>query len=361
MTTDSSEASFGERYGWLLGAIWVIFLVYPLLGALYADAPLGWRVVAVGIVLVFGVVYVVALRWLNRVPANQRRSWPWIFLLALIVLAIALIPTIRLGVLGCMPYLVSYSMLALPRPVAVINFVTGVIATIVIPIAFGVLGEWWFIAVIVLLTGFTTLFIRIIEEREAQGEVVREQLTLVAERERVARDVHDVLGHSLTVVTVKAELAERLLDVDLDRARSELRQIQSLTRQALAEVRATVGGLRVARLGEELESAKEALRSAAITADVPDDPDVVDPRYRIIFAWTLREAITNVVRHSRASQCTVTLGEREMTIIDDGVGASQARHGNGLRGIRERVEAASGRLVIAGGADASGTTVKVEM
>ena len=90
------------------------------------------------------------------------------------------------------------------------------------------------------------------------------ELALVAERERVARDVHDVLGHSLTVVTVKAELAERLVDLDPERAKAELAEIQTLSRQALAEIRATVGGLRAARLGDELASARTALAGAGI-------------------------------------------------------------------------------------------------
>src|SRR5690606_543184 len=125
------------------------------------------------------------------------------------------------------------------------------------------------------------------------------------ERERVARDVHDVLGHSLTVVSVKAELAERLVDVDPARARAELVEIQSLTREALAEIRATVSGLRVARLGDELVAARTALTGAGIEADLPENPDVVDPRHRIVVAWVLREAVTNVVRHSGATRCTV--------------------------------------------------------
>lgn len=357
-TESAAEQSFADRFGWLLGAIWVIFLIYPMLGIVYSDTPGPWKAAGVAITVAFGVVYVAALAALDRIESPQidRR---FLVFLCLVLLAVVTIPYLRLGALGFLPYLVSYSMLALPRPFAYTLFVLSLGMTIVLPIAARMLGDWWFMAVIVVLTGFITLFVRIMEEREAQTEIVKEQLAVVAERERVARDVHDVLGHSLTVVTVKAELAERLMDVDPERARGELRQIQSLTRQALAEVRATVGGLRVARLGDELDFARDALASAGIAATVPDDPVVVDPRYRIIFAWALREAITNVIRHSGATHCVVSLSEREMTVVDDGVGPGDQVPGNGLRGIRERVEAASGRLEVGNDTESGGTRVKV--
>ena len=146
-------------------------------------------------------------------------------------------------------------------------------------------------------------------DRGEDYERMSRDLAIVEERERVARDVHDVLGHSLTVVTVKAELAERLVDLDPERAKGELAEIQALSRQALAEIRATVGGLRVARLGDELASARTALAGAGIEAHVPDDPGAVDPRHRTVLAWVLREATTNVVRHSDADACWVELDD----------------------------------------------------
>lgn len=360
-TSAPTDKSFGERWGWLLGAIWVVFLAYPLIGALEADVPEPVRIIGVLLVVLFGGVYIAALAWLDRVPARRRVGWTWIVFMILILLVLALLPTIRIGVLGMVPYLVSFAFLGLPRAAGLATFALGIAATIVVPAIAGQLGSWWFLILIVVLTGFTTLFIRVMEDREAESEIVREQLAVVAERERVARDVHDVLGHSLTVVTVKAELAERLMDADPERTKAELRQIQSLTRQALAEIRATVGGLRVARLADELVAAREALSAAGIVPVVPDDAEAVDPRYRIIFAWALRETITNVVRHSRANRCEVHLAERQMTVVDDGVGLPAGVTGNGLRGIRERVEAASGRLELITEPDVRGTTVKVAM
>jgi two-component system sensor histidine kinase DesK len=198
-------------------------------------------------------------------------------------------------------------------------------------------------------------------DRGHQYEAMSRELALVEERERVARDVHDVLGHSLTVVTVKAELAERLVDLDPARAKAELAEIQALSRQALAEIRATVGGLRGARLGDELASARTALAGAGIEAHVPADPAAVDPRHRIVLAWVLREATTNVVRHSDADECWVELDTNRLTVRDDGRGIDARPEGNGIRGLRERVEAAGGALTLTTGPDGHGTVLEVTL
>src|SRR5699024_3537237 len=146
--------------------------------------------------------------------------------------------------------------------------------------------------------------------------------------------------------------AERLVDADPDAAKAELAQIRSLTRESLAEIRATVAGLRVARLADELDSARQALSDAGISAEVPSAVDTVDPRHRLVLAWVLREAVTNVVRHSGAGRCRVELNARSLVVTDDGVGpgaaieASAATRtraaagGTGLRGVAERVNGA---------------------
>ena len=126
-----------------------------------------------------------------------------------------------------------------------------------------------------------------------------------------------------------------------------LAAIQQLSRQALAEIRATVGGLRVARLDDELEAARSALGGAGIRAELPAGPQDVDPRHRTVLAWVLREAVTNVVRHSDASSCRVELASNVLRVVDDGRGLGNHPVGNGLRGVRERVEAAGGTLRVA--------------
>jgi two-component system sensor histidine kinase DesK len=177
---------------------------------------------------------------------------------------------------------------------------------------------------------------------------VREEnarLALDDERNRFARDLHDILGHSLTVITVKAELANRLLDVDRERARSELADLERLSRDALADVRRAVDGYRELTLPGELSRARTALSAAEIAADLPNSTDDVPTDRRELFAWTVREGITNVIRHSGARRCTVLLGAHEVEIRDDGRGPESLGPGNGLTGLRERAEAVGGKVV----------------
>jgi two-component system sensor histidine kinase DesK len=258
-------------------------------------------------------------------------------------------------------FVVAFAMFTLPLATALGIGVAGIGAAVVVPLSLGVLAETWFFVPIVLMVGVSTAVVRVLEQRGAEHQQMAAEMALVAERERVARDVHDVLGHSLTVVTVKAELAQRLVDADPERAKAELAHIQSLTREALAEIRATVAGLRVARLADELKSAAAALADAGVAADLPVDPSIVDPRHRIVLAWVLREAVTNVVRHSAARRCTVEMGSSTLSVTDDGRGLADCREGNGLQGVRERVAGAGGTLSVGPGPAGRGTTVRVKI
>lgn len=193
--------------------------------------------------------------------------------------------------------------------------------------------------------------------KEKQAAIVHE--TTANERSRLARDIHDVLGHSLTVMSMKSELALRLFDVDPSRARAEIEDIRDLSRAAIAEVRATVSGIRMRLLDEELTSAVEVLRKAGLQVTVTGSVDDVDPRFRFVFAWVVREASTNILRHSRASQITITLSSSQISVSDDGVGIGATAPGNGLTGLSERITAAGGRLEISD--NSPGTIVRATM
>lgn len=183
--------------------------------------------------------------------------------------------------------------------------------------------------------------IALLNQRDAD-----EQRAVQEERARMARDLHDILGHSLTVITVKAQLANRLLDVDVERARTELDDLERLSRDALADVRSAVEGFRGVSLPVEIARAREALRAAGIEADLPNSTDTVPTRLRELFAWSVRESVTNVVRHSNARRCTVTIDDRQVSVVDDGVGTDTLRAGNGLTGLRERAAAAGARVIV---------------
>jgi two-component system, NarL family, sensor histidine kinase DesK len=193
--------------------------------------------------------------------------------------------------------------------------------------------------------GFFAIIRSNIQLAAARAEVAR--LAAENERSRIARDLHDLLGHSLTTITVKAGLARRLATRDPERAAEEIAEVEVLSRRSLADVRAAVSGYRDVTLTGELASAREVLTASGVTPELPGAVDAVDPRLSELFGWVVREGITNVVRHSRAQRCTVTIGTNWIEIVDDGRGGSGGP-GNGLTGLRERVEAVGG-TVQAGG------------
>jgi two-component system sensor histidine kinase DesK len=174
---------------------------------------------------------------------------------------------------------------------------------------------------------------------EARAELAH--LAAENERIRIARDLHDLLGHSLTTITVKSGLASRLGETDPARASQEMGEVENLARRTLAEVRAAVSNYRDVTLAGELATGRELLRAAGIDADLPRAIDQVDPSHQELFGWVVREGLTNIVRHAHASACAVRLSASSVEIVDDGVGGAAAP-GNGLSGLRERVDAAGG-------------------
>jgi two-component system sensor histidine kinase DesK len=182
----------------------------------------------------------------------------------------------------------------------------------------------------------------------ARAEVAR--LAAENERSRIARDLHDLLGHSLTTITVKAGLARRLAEHgDAERAFAEIAEVEKISRRTLGDVRAAVSAHSEVTLTGELATAREVLRAAGIVAELPQSVAETEPALSELFGWVVREAVTNVVRHSRANHVRITLGPTSVEIFDDGRGGLPGTSGNGLRGLRERLEAAGGTLTAAGG------------
>jgi two-component system sensor histidine kinase DesK len=179
----------------------------------------------------------------------------------------------------------------------------------------------------------------------AQEEV--EQLAKIAERERIARDLHDVLGHTLSVIVLKSELAAKLAEKDPMRAAQEIRDVERISRDALGQVRSTVRGYQSRGLLAEVEQAKSALSAAGVQTQCDFGSPKLPAAQEGVLALALREAVTNVIRHARASSCFLTLrqenGNCRLQIKDDGCGGTSAE-GVGLRGMRQRVESLGGQL-----------------
>lgn len=223
----------------------------------------------------------------------------------------------------------------------------------VYPSTMAALGIVALVAVIGTTVVASALYERMHLERLEQLRLSHEEvrrLGATAERERIARDLHDLLGHTLSVVVLKSELAGKLLARDPDAARVQIAEVESVARQALAEVREAVTGMRGGDLEGELAAGRLVLLGAGIELVQELRPVPMPAGHEATLAICLREAITNVLRHARARQVTVALGgdkaSVELTVRDDGRGGARLGRGHGLSGIRERLEALGGTLVV---------------
>jgi two-component system sensor histidine kinase DesK len=197
-----------------------------------------------------------------------------------------------------------------------------------------------------------------------------EKLAAVAERERIARDLHDVLGHTLSVIVLKSELAGRLMERDPKRAAAEIADVESTARTALAEVREAIGGYRAKGLAAELAAARRTLDAAGVSltyeADALASERVLDATEETVLSLAVREAVTNIVRHAEATECRMRLattkdGFHALLVEDNGCHAV-THEGNGLRGMRERVQALGGRFSLKCGLmQGQGTSLLVEL
>lgn len=381
----SDDERTARRLGSLVANAWLLFLLFPLLTVLPSDLP-GWRKVsAVALLVAFAIAHIAGYRSLirrelaiggaGRSPAGRSSA---IWFVVMIALTGAGLVVGGWAMFGMAPFLVSYALFNFSWRTAGVVFGATLASAILAPLFAGVLGDLWFFAVIIGSVGAGTILIRISEERQRERAGFNTRLALSDERNRVARDVHDVLGHSLTAVILKGQVIDRMLDrLDpsneadrrvLGQAREQLAELDTVSRRALAEIRATVGGLRSADLADEITAARAVLADAGVTLTVSGDAGRVDNGLRPVLGWVVREAVTNVVRHARAERCVIEIGGNGhrrsdhgtlLRITDDGVGVATLSEGNGLSGLRERVRAAGVDLQI--GPSDVGTGTKIEV
>ncbi|SDY94003.1 two-component system, NarL family, sensor histidine kinase DesK [Asanoa ishikariensis] len=357
---------FQHGFGWLVGSVWLFYLGQPL--GTILNHPGGFaKWFSLGALVAFGLSYVLVFLWTRRMHIEERQPRlrdGLVWLGVTLVLGLAMLPGAGGDWMVGLVYIAASAVMVLPPRAAVVAVAVVAAQPLLLPV---LVPEWkhengLFFSIVLAafaMFGVTRMIDHNMRLTAANREIAR--LAVAEERARAARDLHDILGHSLTVITIKAELAGRLLPDAPDRAKTEVNDMERLAREALADIRRTVGAYREVCLEEELASARSALSAAGIEAQVPRSADVPEPR-GTLFSWAVREGVTNVVRHSGATRCVITVRPDAVEIADNGSGpvAAAGAGGSGLRGLRERAEACGGQLSV-GRAPGSGFVLRVSV
>jgi len=325
---------------------WLLFQLFPLSDLVSEPRPMIVRIAAGIGLAVFTAAYLVVFG-----RAFARGCPPAYRELALVaVLGVVLAVGLGTAWAGLMIYLSAAVAVTLPERwvwPAVLS-ATALCAAVIA--ADGLLQDVFILPVMCVLTAFGLRGTRFLVSVNAELMEAREELARSAvaeERMRFARDLHDLLGHSLSLIALKSELAGRLAERDPARARQEMADVEAAARQALAEVRDAVSGYRQVSLGQALAEARSALSAAGIGLRGPADGAPLPGTVDAVLGWVVREATTNVLRHSGARSVSVGLtttdDEVTLTVTDDGRGGD-GPPGAGLAGLAERVEALGGRL-----------------
>lgn len=357
------------RHRWYAGSlVGLSFLVIAMVQIATSGRSVASVVAFEVLAVVFGAIYVLApVRVAWDVADTEVGSWGKpTALAAMLAITVPMIVIGGTGVTGLWIYIgvCAAIMFPLAWAIAIAGGLTGAMLVIA-----GVVGDplpWELALILVALTlwmaGFVGNIRLTIELRETRDELAR--AAVAAERVRIGRDLHDILGHSLTAIAVKAGLARRLLgraDGDPSAAVAEIGDVERLAREALSDVRATAAGYRDVSLAGELAVARSVLTASGVHADLPTAVDDVAPAGREVFGFVVREAVTNVLRHADARRCSIELTRNSVQITDDGggpppagarpVGASVAGtarsdgvRSGGLQGLAERVQALGGTL-----------------
>lgn len=348
----SPDRQFGTAFGapvWRFRVFGAVFL--PYLGYALVDLPTESRPRQVGSIALLVVFVAFYLGLLPRAAFGGRQRWRVVALAGMVATSALYLVVAGRGGLIFATYL-SVAIVTTLRPRASVPVLVVMAAAVTflpqyVP-GWDVQGEQWAIGSPPLLTGVTMLAIQATRRSNEELYLSRQEIERMAteqERLRIARDVHDLLGHALTTVTVKAELAARLVERDPAAARREMVEVAELSRGGLADVRAAVAGYREISLVTELATAREVLRAAGIAAELPASVEQVPRELRELFGWTVREGVTNAVRHSRAQHVRICLQGSGIEVLDDGDGGGHVGPpGNGLTGLIERAAAHGGRV-----------------
>lgn len=348
-----------SRYGWLVAVVWLAFLYFPGVALTRSEAAepllvLGWIGLTM-FALAYTVGFILGMRTGWRSPTVSVRV---LFFLAVFCAAVT-IPAIGWDCTSFLPFLMAYASYGLGNVwhwVVMAVSICLVTFEMVLSATQGTTIPWVLLGVVVMMAVVNTINTWLID-RSVASDGLRIELATSEERESVARDVHDLIGHTLTVVKLKAELASRIIDRDPQSVKTELDEIVRLTGEAIAGVRETVTGIRGGGFAEQIRVSRDALESVGITVDVMGEPQNLSPAQSIPAGWIVREATTNILRHAHAKHVRVSIEPGTVIIEDDGIGV-RTEPGNGIRGMEERAAAAGAVLQIASGVS-PGTRVSV--
>ena len=356
-STNSGLCGEPPRFAAALALPWLLFTGFFFLKFFYVTPP-AWEIaLSAAVIVVFLSAYVAALRNYHR-PARLRV--PSAIILGLGIIMAPLNPGANVF------FIYPAWFLARAYPTRQALAVIALIATIVIALTLAFnLSANFFLPALLVTAGLGPISIATRRYEETQEALTRslkeaEHLARIAERERIARDMHDTVGHTLSVIALKSDLAAQLAG-QRPAAAKEIREINAVARQALGEIRATLSGYRELSLEAELEALSGTLSTAGIECRrniaAVDMPAHIESALAMVF----REAVTNVIRHSRAGLCTLALGEDGADVVarihDDGIGM-QHEAGNGLTGMRQRIEQIAGSLDVSSD---SGTRLTVRL
>ena len=347
--------------------VWLIsfgFVLVELLRRAFTPGDgRGEAILGVAAIAVFVLVYLAAF-----VVPRPVRAWPaWAntILTWLVLAACVAVLTRILGVHALLysPFLVAAWLF--PHRLRV--GLTGAGVTVAAVLAAGLLFFPGDPALPVVLGNLAVVLVVLVGMRLAIGRddrvmEMRHELDLAGQRERLGRDLHDILGHSLTTINVKTQLVHRLIDTDPARAKQEAAEVIALSRTALAEARAAVAELAAPELGGQLSLSVGALRDAGMAVEAPPPGAVteVPERRRALAAWIVREAVTNVLRHAGARRVRISLDAHHVAVLDNGAGLpASVAAGVGPRTLAERAAAEGARLAVGPGLGGAGTGVAV--
>ncbi|MQA34138.1 sensor histidine kinase [Modestobacter roseus] len=353
------ETAGRSWWGALWALPWLFFQLFPIADLVTEPRPAGTVALAVAGLVVFTGTY---LYCVTAVPGAGGARWD---LAVLAVLGVSLAVSFGSAWAGLMIYVSAAAAMTLPpRCTWPVSGGAAVVCAAVLAV-----NDDYSLAVLpalCLLTAFAMRGMRYLITVNRELQEAREELArgaVAEERLRFARDLHDLLGHSLSLIALKSELARRLAERDPARAAAEMGDVEEAARRALAEVREAVSGYRQVTAGQALAEARAALSGAGIAVRLPERVPVLPGTVDAALGWVVREAATNVLRHSGARRVGITLTEDGVTAAlqfeDDGDGAGErvrvvgASAGSGLAGLRERVAALGGDLT-AGPVDGGG-------